>query len=349
MFGAKYSRMKFWIISICLLIPFTISSVLMKALETSESNQNGYLGFWFLNILVITIWINTLSNRMRDYGSNPWFSLLALIPLGNIIMALYYGIVQYKKKENSINENKNISNKTTSLTKAVVNHAKETACNIKPIVNEYVEKHSSHNCKEENQEQTFNKLEIANDTISFLNNEDIESMTENEIYEKVMLEIEEDKKVKSTWAKVFSQTNGDINKSQALYIKNRVNDIKISENNRIKEEQEKAEIKRQKDLDYTLNTERGRQEEIIRKQNNMLKSMNFTETKKDIVEFYTNIGYFIKLDKENSMMMKHNTNQKSYIQLILNEGKQEFKLDLFNVIYSQSQAPYSNTLLFKSE
>ena len=45
MFGAKYSRLKFWIISICLLIPAVISNVFVRVLETSENNQNGFFIF----------------------------------------------------------------------------------------------------------------------------------------------------------------------------------------------------------------------------------------------------------------------------------------------------------------
>ena len=41
------------------------------------------------------------------------------------------------------------------------------------------------------------------------NNQKFEILSEDEIYEKIMLEIEEDKKVKSTWAKAFAQMNGD--------------------------------------------------------------------------------------------------------------------------------------------
>ena len=45
MFGAKYSRLKFWIVSICLLIPAVISNVFVRVLETSENNQNGIFIF----------------------------------------------------------------------------------------------------------------------------------------------------------------------------------------------------------------------------------------------------------------------------------------------------------------
>ncbi|GEM_PF-1971670 len=53
-------------------------------------------------------------------------------------------------------------------------------------------------------------------------------MNEDEIYEKVMLEIEKDNKVKSTWAKSLAQSDGDKDKAEAIYIKLRV-DILIKE------------------------------------------------------------------------------------------------------------------------
>jgi len=87
----------------------------------------------------------------------------------------------------------------------VINHTKDIACDIKPKVNKYIEKHSQQDC--------------------FKYNENLE-INEDEVYEKVMLEIEEDKKIKSTWAKAFAQSQGDENKAKALYINLRVDECK---------------------------------------------------------------------------------------------------------------------------
>ena len=78
MFGAKYSRLKFWIWSIILLIPFSLLSVFVKATETSTELAASNLIFRGLFLLVIIIWMNSLANRIRDYGSNPWISLFVL-------------------------------------------------------------------------------------------------------------------------------------------------------------------------------------------------------------------------------------------------------------------------------
>ena len=141
MFGAKYRRLKFWIISICLLIPLSIIKVFVKAFESS-GDENSVLILYTIISIISLIWINTLANRIRDYGSDPWISLFALIPLVNIGLALYYGIAKSKSKPQKIDITKN---KDTLLTKAVYNHSKDIAGEIKPAINEYKEKHSSVN------------------------------------------------------------------------------------------------------------------------------------------------------------------------------------------------------------
>lgn len=94
MFGTKYTRLKFWIISIILLIPTTFINTITKALESNGKDVTfGYIAI----ILLSVIWLSTLANRIRDYNSNPWIALWAIVPLANIILTFYYGIVQYKK------------------------------------------------------------------------------------------------------------------------------------------------------------------------------------------------------------------------------------------------------------
>ena len=220
MFGAKYSRLKFWIWSIILLIPFSLLSVFVKATETSTELAASNLIFRGLFLLVIIIWMNSLANRIRDYGSNPWISLFTLIPFVNIGLALYYGIVKAKNKPEN---NENIKKEQTSLVKAVINHSKDIVNEIKPVINEYKEKHNSLNTIEkETMTIVSNNLEI----------------NEDEIYEQIMIEIEEDKKVKSTWAKALAQSDGDDKKENSLYINLRFQEIK----------NEKEVINKQKEL-----------------------------------------------------------------------------------------------------
>ena len=62
---------------------------------------------------------------------------------------------------------------------------------------------------------------------------------EDAIYEQVMIEIEEEKKIKSTWAKALSKSDGDYKKAESLYINLRVQfirDKKSSNNSNIEHE-----------------------------------------------------------------------------------------------------------------
>ena len=223
MFGAKYSRLKFWIWSIILLIPFSLLSDFVKTMETSTELAASNLIFRGLFLLVIIIWMNSLANRIRDYGSNPWISLFALIPLVNIGLALYYGFDKYKK---ITEHNDNRKKEQTSLVKAVINHSKDILNESKSVINEYKEKHNSLNTIEkETMTIVSNNLEKNEDEIY-------------EIYEQIMMEIEEDKKVKSTWAKALAQSDGDDKKENSLYINLRFQEIK----------NEKEVINKQKEL-----------------------------------------------------------------------------------------------------
>lgn len=202
MFGAKYSRLVFWIWSVILWIPFSLFATLSKATEMNPELAYSSLVFSGLLLIVIIMWMNALANRIRDYGSNPWIAIFSLIPLVNIGLALYYGIVTYKNKP--VKSKETISSSNSSLTKAVYNHSKNIISEIKPAINEYKEKHQP----------------------SKTDTDNISSIDEDEIYEQIMIEIEEDKKVKSAWAKALAQSEGNRDKAEATYIKLRVHDIK---------------------------------------------------------------------------------------------------------------------------
>ena len=201
MFEKRYSRLKFWIISIVLLFSIAPILVLNKVFENAgkidELMISGSIG-----ILICIIWINTLANRIRDYGDNPWISLFALIPLANIGLALFYGIAKSNIKEVAP---KNDSN---SLTSAVYNHSKDIINGIKPAINEYKENHTSLNNNSQNNNINVN---------------------ESKIYEDIMNEIEQDNKVKSTWAKALSQSDGNKDKAESLYISMRFEELKYQQ------------------------------------------------------------------------------------------------------------------------
>lgn len=141
MFGTKYSRLTFWIWSVILIIPFSLFSTFSRATASDSELANSSLIFSGLVFIVILMWINALANRIRDYGSNPWIAVFSLIPLVNIGLALYYGIVKYKNKP--IENNTVSNNSNPSLVKAVYNHSKDIASEVKPTINEYKEKHQA--------------------------------------------------------------------------------------------------------------------------------------------------------------------------------------------------------------
>lgn len=212
--------------------------------------------------------------RLHDINlSGWWFPVFLLLCLPYIALYFWPGTKgknrfdeNYKSQEKDLND--------TSLTKAVYNHSKNIASEIKPKVEEYKREHSSQNESQETShyEQTSNNIEIKNndeerikcpycekennksrkicwkckkelnktknaypsniedfDDSYFSNikkNTDSGFLTEDQIYEKVMIEIEEDKKVKSIWAKSLAQSDGNKDKAESLYINLRVKYIK---------------------------------------------------------------------------------------------------------------------------
>ena len=185
--------------------------------------------------------------------------------------------IEFLNSEVSQNEHKTNTN-DTSITKAVYNHVKDLSCEIKPIINEYKEKHSNSN---------FNSQSISN-TYSNISDNTIE-LNEDEIYEKIMLEIEEDKKVKSTWARALSQSDGNKEKAESLYIKLRVDILIQEERNR-------------------LNEEKLQQEEIIRFQNKKLEAGKAEEQ---------NVFNQEKLEQEEISKLENDKTLKLVLRIIL--------------------------------
>lgn len=108
-----------------------------------------------------------------------------------------------KEKINSHSDS-NSKESQTSFPKAVFNHTKDITSEIKSTINQYKQNH---------------KTSKSEPTLQNYINED-------KIYEQVMIEIEEDKKIKGTWAKALALSEGNQNKAQSLYIQMRVDKIK---------------------------------------------------------------------------------------------------------------------------
>lgn len=95
-FGATYSRTKFWIITILTILFLGVPTSILN--KVSEARGGGEEVLLILTLCVTGILINTLANRIRDYGSNPWLALWSILPLVGLFQALYFGI-RFKKKQ----------------------------------------------------------------------------------------------------------------------------------------------------------------------------------------------------------------------------------------------------------
>lgn len=90
MFGAKYSRMKFWLLSLTALL---IGSFIMIIPMALDAEGPIVLMSWVIFVVLIHI----LANRIRAFGSNPWLAMLAIIPFVGLFQAIYYGCKKTKK------------------------------------------------------------------------------------------------------------------------------------------------------------------------------------------------------------------------------------------------------------
>ena len=84
MFGAKYSRTKFWLINLPVIFLGLVVIGLTEAIGTEGTHA-------ITSIIVFVILIHILANRIRGFGSNPWLALWAILPLVGLFQALYYG------------------------------------------------------------------------------------------------------------------------------------------------------------------------------------------------------------------------------------------------------------------
>ncbi|NLV97256.1 MAG: hypothetical protein GX043_07960 [Desulfovibrionales bacterium] len=90
MFGAEYSRMKFWLINIPV---FLFGAFAIGVTKTVSVEANA-----IISLIILVVLIHILANRIRGFGSNPWLALLAIIPVVGLFQAFYYGC---KKSVNS--------------------------------------------------------------------------------------------------------------------------------------------------------------------------------------------------------------------------------------------------------
>ena len=145
------------------------------------------------------------TNLYDNYGKMGVF-IEVVIALLSLIIGLWFAKFCWKKitfEEKKILDEE--SKDETSLSKAVYNHSKDIINGIKPAIDEYKENHISSNSNSQNSNININ---------------------ESKIYEDIMLEIEQDNKIKSIWAKALSLSEGNKDKAESLYINMRFDELK---------------------------------------------------------------------------------------------------------------------------
>ena len=213
-------------------------------------------------------------------NSNDVLPVLGIYVLITIVLILTF--IKINKK-NEIKQNKISNPNETSFSKAVINHSKDIASEIKPTIDEYKEKHST----------------TKNENLST-------KITEDKIYEKIMIEIEEDKKVKSTWAKALAQSDGDKDKAESIYIKFRFveiknetyKDIELLKMKEINKQEEEIKIKNE-NIEYKKLLKE--EEERISKKSNFdiekEKYLNDYNKRKKEEELKTKLEIFLKKEE----------------------------------------------------
>lgn len=76
--------MKFWLMNLLVIFIGTLAMVMTRAIGSEGANG-------LTSLIVCAILIHVLANRIRDFGSNPWLALWAILPFVGLFQALYYG------------------------------------------------------------------------------------------------------------------------------------------------------------------------------------------------------------------------------------------------------------------
>lgn len=156
---------------------------------------------------IMKITMNRAELRESLYPSMGKFAFFieAVVSLSPLIIGVWLVKISWRKitYQSPKPDNKNQKN-DTSLPKAVYNHSKDLAGEIKPAINTYKEKHQT-----------------SQQNIDEHNNVKTRAVGEDAFYEQALLEIEENKQVKALWAKALIESGGNVNQAKAIYIKHR--------------------------------------------------------------------------------------------------------------------------------
>ena len=136
MFGAKYSRLKYWVISLILFVIFAIITSFGR-FYADNGEYDIAIKYNIISMIVSLMWINTLANRIRDYRGNPWFALFSLIPIVNLALGLYYGFTKYKKTSTA--DIQKTTTEAASIKETEYAHSDDNKSNLDDIDDEVYE------------------------------------------------------------------------------------------------------------------------------------------------------------------------------------------------------------------
>ena len=74
---------KFWLLSLTI---FLIGAFVLTVTRAVSEEVNA-----IASLIIMVLLIHVLANRIREFGSNPWLALWAILPFVGLIQAFYYG------------------------------------------------------------------------------------------------------------------------------------------------------------------------------------------------------------------------------------------------------------------
>ena len=190
--------------------------------------------------------------------------------------------------------------------------------------------------------------------------------SEDSLYEQALIEVEENKQIKSLWGKALAQSGGDESRTKSLYIQMRVEAIEQEILNKInmqrkeeekqrqqiledreykallKEEEERVfrEKKRERDLDPKLKIKR-----ISLEHRTALENLSFGELKSYLIKFYKKYDYSVILDDSTNLLLRHTDIKNAFVSL--EDKSRTRKLSINSVVYFPESEPCTYTLIKK--
>jgi len=177
--------------------------------------------FLIFVVIIMLSFFNIFHQKLIPYTDNPVMSGIIYILIFGIFIgtskSIWSNLIVWKDNDKSSSEYEN--------------NVQNIDEDIKENLKEYKEKHQTR----KNQTMETTPTSTQSTTVK-------ENIDEDALYEEAMSEIENDTKVKSLWAKAFAKSEGNKEKTKALYIQYRVENLKNIY------EEEKQQLIKQKEI-----------------------------------------------------------------------------------------------------